>query len=314
MKYLMLILLALPYSLQSQTAKQKVIFDCDLGDDIDDAYALGLLLCNQDKFEILGITTCYGRTDDRAILACKILYETGQSHIPVYIGRNTSSKDERANWYADQFYYAKGFKKLKAQSKPAADFILEKLNQYPGEIIVFTVGPVTNMGDILTKDAGALKKAKAVYSMFGSFYMSYNSGPTPEPEWNVRCDVDAAKKFVNCGANIIYAGLDVTAMVKLDKAKRDMIFMRQSNLTNILTGLYTLWGHETPTLFDPVAIGMVLYPALFKTKKLRISVDEKANTNVEENGIPNAEVGVYIKTNDFLSRVMDNYKQQNLEK
>ena len=39
--------------------KQKVIFDCDLGDDIDDAYALGLLLSMQDRYEILGITTCY---------------------------------------------------------------------------------------------------------------------------------------------------------------------------------------------------------------------------------------------------------------
>jgi hypothetical protein len=56
-------------------------------------------------------------------------------------------------------------------------------------------------------------------------------------------------------------------MVKLDKAKRDLLSMRQSVLTNALSGLYVLWGNETPTLFDPVAIGMLLYPELFKTKK-----------------------------------------------
>ena len=34
--------------------KQKIIFDTDLGDDIDDAYALSLLLCEK-KSEIVGV-------------------------------------------------------------------------------------------------------------------------------------------------------------------------------------------------------------------------------------------------------------------
>jgi inosine-uridine nucleoside N-ribohydrolase len=58
--------------------REKVIFDCDLGDDIDDAYALAYLLTQQDHYEILGITTCYGRTEDRALLAQKMLESTGQ--------------------------------------------------------------------------------------------------------------------------------------------------------------------------------------------------------------------------------------------
>ena len=95
------------FSLVAQQ-RQKVIFDCDLGDDIDDAYALGYLLTLQDRYEILGITTCYGRTEDRAILAQKFLAVTGENQIPVYVGKNTSKSSERANWYADQFYWAKG--------------------------------------------------------------------------------------------------------------------------------------------------------------------------------------------------------------
>jgi inosine-uridine nucleoside N-ribohydrolase len=71
-----------------------------------------MLLTNQDKLDILGITTCYGRTDDRAKVALKLLYETGQDKIPVALGRNTSKIDERANWYAEQFYWAKDFNKL----------------------------------------------------------------------------------------------------------------------------------------------------------------------------------------------------------
>ena len=308
---LLFVLFTLGATAQNAT-RQKVIFDCDLGDDIDDAFALAMLLTNQDKVDILGITTCYGRTNDRATLALKFLYEMGQEKIPVYMGRNTSATSERANWYAEQFYWAQGFSKLQPNKQGAADFILESLKKYPNEVVIISVGPVTNLGDVLQKDPNALKMAKKIYAMFGSFYVSYSGYPTPEAEWNVKCDIEAAKKFVNSGANIAYAGLDITAFVKLDKAKRDMLLMRQSPLTNALSGLYVLWGNETPTLFDPVAIGMLLYPDLFKTKMVNVSVDDKGFTKVDESKTPNAEVGVYINTNEFVSRVMKGYLLQNM--
>ncbi|MDI9879326.1 nucleoside hydrolase [Flectobacillus longus] len=294
--------------------RQKVIFDCDLGDDIDDAFALAMLLTNQDKLDILGITTCYGRTNDRAKVALKMLYETGQDKIPVALGRNTSNTDARANWYAEQFYWAKDFNKSKPIQQSATDFIIENLRKYPNEVIIISVGPVTNMADVIDKDPQALKLAKKVYAMFGSFYIGYNTHPSIDAEWNVKVDIPASKKFVNSGANIVYAGLDVTAMVKLDKVKRDILLMRQSVLTNALSGLYVLWGNETPTLFDPVAIGMILYPELFKTKKNNISVDDKGFTRVNENQVPNAEVGVSIDSNEFVNRIMKSYLFQNLER
>ena len=311
--FLFLAFLFFTLSTQAQnTARQKVIFDCDLGDDIDDAFALALLLTNQDKLEILGITTCYGRTDDRARVTLKMLHETGQDKIPVCLGRNTSASSERANWYAEQFYWAKGFEKLQPSKQPAADFILENLKKYPNEVVIISVGPVTNLADLLQKDPNALKMAKKIYAMFGSFYVSYAGYPTPEAEWNVRCDIEAAKKFVNSGANIAYAGLDITAFVKLDKAKRETLLMRQSPLTNAISALYVLWGNETPTLFDPVAIGMLLYPDLFKSKKVNVSVDDQGFTKVDETKTPNAEVGVYINTNEFIAKAMKAYLLQNM--
>jgi purine nucleosidase len=307
--------LLLFFTLTSHAQKQKVIFDCDLGDDIDDAFALALLISSTDKFDILGITTCYGRTDDRATMACKMLYETGNDHIPVAIGRNTSNTDDRANWFADQFHWSKGFNKLKPIAQPAADFIIEQLRKYPNEIIVLSVGPVTNMSDIIKKDPKVLGLAKQVVAMFGSFYIGYNGAPTIDAEWNVKVDIPASKQFVQSGANITYAGLDVTAFVKWDKTYRDIILNRQSPLTNILTGLTTLWGYDrTPTLFDAVAVGMVLYPELFKTEKTHIYVDDKGFTKMDKTKTPNAELGVGIDTNVFLKQLLKVLVQQNLER
>ncbi len=312
-KSLTLFLLFISISINAQNARQKVIFDCDMGDDIDDAFALATLLTNQDKFEILGITTCFGRTDDRAKVVLKMLYETGQTHIPVAIGRNTSNTSERANWYAEQYYWAQGFEKLKPIKQSAVDFIIENIRKYPKEVIVISVGPVTNMADIIEKEPQALKLAKKIYAMFGSFYSGYNS-PEVMAEWNVKVDIPASKKFVNSGADIVYAGLDITSMVKLDKARRDLLLMRQSPLTNALSALYVLWGNETPTLFDPVAIGIILYPELFKTKKIFISVDDKGFTRVDESKTPNAEIGIEIATEDFLKKIMKGFLLQNMER
>jgi purine nucleosidase len=305
MKKLILFLLV-SFSLAAQQ-RQKVIFDCDLGDDIDDAYALGYLLTLQDRYEILGITTCYGRTDDRAILANKFLAVTGETRIPIYVGKNTSNSSERANWYADQFYWAKGFPSVK-KSISATEFIRSQLNKYPGEVVIFSVGPVTNLAPLGTE----LQKAKAIYAMFGSFKIGYDGSTKIDAEWNVTCDIPSAKAFVQSGANIIYAGLDVTAMVKLSAENRLKLLMRQSPLTSAMQGLYVLWGQETPTLFDPIAIGMEAHPELFTTEKVHVFVDDKGFTRIDPSKPTNATIGTSIKHTEFIQKLMHNYVYQNL--
>jgi purine nucleosidase len=305
MKKLILFLLV-SFSLAAQQ-RQKVIFDCDLGDDIDDAYALGYLLTLQDRYEILGITTCYGRTDDRAILANKFLAVTGETRIPIYVGKNTSNSSERANWYADQFYWAKGFPSVK-KSISATEFIRSQLNKYPGEVVIFSVGPVTNLAPLGTE----LQKAKAIYAMFGSFKIGYDGSTKIDAEWNVTCDIPSAKAFVQSGANIIYAGLDVTSMVKLSAENRLKLLMRQSPLTSAMQGLYVLWGQETPTLFDPVAIGMEAHPELFTTEKVHVFVDDKGFTRIDPSKSANATIGTSIKHTEFIQKLMHNYVYQNL--
>jgi inosine-uridine nucleoside N-ribohydrolase len=311
--YLAFLLLSLSAAAQPRV-REKVIFDCDLGDDIDDAYALAYLLTQQDRYEILGITTCYGRTEDRALLAQKMLACTGQDRIPVYAGRNTSASSERANWYADQFHWAKGFKpRIPLKDEKAADFIIESLNRYPGEVTIFSVGPVTNFYDVLQKDSTLLKKAGRIYAMFGSFYKGYDGAPPVNAEWNVVCDIAAAKAFVHSGAPIVYAGLDVTALVKWEKTNREKLLYRQSPLTNALSALYILWGNETPTLFDPVAIGMAQHPDWFQTEDVHIEVDDKGFTRIMAGAKPNGSIGTAIDHRAFLSFLLEQYLKQDLE-
>ena len=64
--------------------KMKVIFDTDIGDDIDDALALALVL-ELPQIELLGVTTVFLNTDERARIARKMLKLWGRD-VPVYAG------------------------------------------------------------------------------------------------------------------------------------------------------------------------------------------------------------------------------------
>ncbi len=273
MKQIFTILLVVFWAVSLVAEKQKVIFDCDLGGDIDDAFAVGLLLSSP-EFEVLGLVMDHGDTPGRAKIACRMLYECGLEHIPVVVGRHTpgivGEQTELAG-PSHQFVWASNFEKIQPIKQSAVDFIAEKLNQYPNEVIVFTVGPVPNISDILDKDPDVLKKAKRIVSMFGSFSMGYGVGSPPVPEWNVRGDIGSAKKFIDAGLNPLLAGLDVTTFVRLNEENRTRLLYRNSPLTDALCGLYTLWRYESyaypdPTMFDGVAVGMVLCPELFSTK------------------------------------------------
>ncbi|MCK9410796.1 MAG: nucleoside hydrolase [Prolixibacteraceae bacterium] len=306
--FLLVIISGLSFNAFAQ--KQKVIFDCDLGGDIDDAYALSLLIASP-ELEILGVVMDFGNTPKRAQIACRMLYETGLENIPVVIGRKTEDT------YYNQFYWGEGFDKIKPVKQGAADFIIEQLKKYPNEVILITVGPVPNMSDILDKEPGALKLAKHVYSMFGSFYMGRNSSPIPANEYNVAQDISAAKKFASSGAKITYAGLDITCYVSLKLELIELLSQRKSPLTDAVVGLYSLWhiganAKPEPVLYDAVAVAMVIWPELFKTRKAFVKVTDDGYTVIDESKEPNCEIGVTINTNEFLNKYMDRLMKQNL--
>ena len=306
--FLFMLVSCLSFNVSAQ--KQKVILDSDLGGDIDDAFALALLLASP-EIDLLGVVMDQGNTPERARIACRMLYETGMENIPVVVGRKTDDS------YSNQFYWSEGFDKVKPVKQGAADFIIEQLKKYPNEVIIITIGPVPNMGDILDKDPGALKLAKHIYSMFGSFYMGYNSSPIPVPECNVVTDIKASKKFVSSGAKITYAGLDITTYVKLKYELIELLNNRKSPLTDAIVGLYSLWGYgrelkPEPILFDAVTVSMILWPELFTTRKDFVKVTDEGYTVIDESKESNCEIGMSVNTEEFLKKYMDRLMKQNL--
>ncbi len=284
---LLLVLLSLSaYSWPQTPSPEKIIIDTDIGDDVDDAFAVALAL-RSPELQILGITTTFGDTETRATLLDRLLGET-HSDITVAAG-----KASQTNNTFTQRRYAEGGKFARASHPRAVDFILDQIRHNPGQITLVAIGPLINLGALIDRDQETFRKLHRVVLMGGSIARRYGDlgyfpDRGPEPEWNIKNEIPSAQKLFASGVPIFMMPLDSTQL-KLDEVKRAILFQAGTPLTDALTLLYHQWGQETPTLFDVMTIAYILNPKLCPTKPLHISVDEQGYTR-PGSGRPNAEV------------------------
>jgi inosine-uridine nucleoside N-ribohydrolase len=272
--------------------QEKVIFDTDIGDDIDDAYAL-VLLMNQPNMRVLGVTTAFGPTKERAQMAAKLLKIMGRMDVPVYAGRSNDKKPTK------QTDWAKGYTGRNLKSEPAVEFLRREIERAPGEITLCAVGPLTNLGDLLTRYPEVKPKIKRIVIMGGSVFVGYGNNAKPEPEWNIKCDVQAARAVYGSGVPLVMAGLEVTAMMQLEKDRRMKIAVAGSPTTDALMALTYLWEAQTPTLFDPVAVAYACGHKFTEEDQRRVVVEDDGLTRIVE-GTPNTTVLVKPRKDAFL--------------
>ena len=290
---------------KSGSSPQRVIIDTDIGDDIDDAFALALAL-KSPELKILGVTTTFGNTEMRARLLDRYLQAVGRNDIPVFAGPPSKTDNVMT-----QAAYAKQVPEKKHGD--GAEFILRAARQHPGQITLIAIGPLFTVQAAIERDPAAFKKLKRVVIMGGSVERGYGMDAQgkpkpPEPEWNILCDPAGAKALLASGVPVFMMPLDST-QIPLDATKRDAIFAYGSPLTDQLTLLYHQWlggtpNHSlTPTLFDPVAVTYTFRPDLCPAKPMHIDVDNKGLTS-KGPGVPNAQVCLQSDQKGFLDLLM----------
>jgi purine nucleosidase len=285
---------------------EKIIIDTDIGDDVDDAFALALAV-KSPELQVLGVTTTFGDTEARARIADRFLGEVGRGEIPVLAGKPTATTNPMS-----QRKYGEGGHFVKSSHGDAVEFLLEQIRKHPGEITLVAIGPLMNVGAAIDKDAATFRKLKRVVLMGGSIRrgygdLGYTTPVPPMPEWNILNDVASAQKLFAVGVPVFVMPLDSTQL-KMDEVKRAFLFSQGTAVTDQLAVLYHLWGQETPTLYDPMTIAFVLRPESCPVVGLHIRVDEKGFTR-EEPGAVNAQVCLDSNAEEFfrfyLKRVAD---------
>jgi inosine-uridine nucleoside N-ribohydrolase len=289
-----------PGATSEPESRTRIIIDTDIGDDIDDAFAVGLAL-NSHELQIEGITTTWGDTALRARLVQRLLAETGHAGIPIAVGIPTKSKVPftQARW-------AESGPALQAHPQ-AVDFLLNQIRQNPGKITLVAIGPLTNIGAAIDRDAATFRKLKRVVLMGGSIRrgyddLGYEPDRGPSAEYNIVSDIPAARKLFRSGVPIFMMPLDSTQL-KLDEVKRAILFRQGTPLTDALTLLYHQWDQQTPTLFDVMTVAYVLEPKLCPTTPLHVEIDENGFTKVSA-GTPNVSVCLSSDPDEFFHFVL----------
>ena len=288
---------------ESAGPRLKVLLDTDIGTDIDDAWALGLLMVSP-QVELVGVTISDGDTAARAKVAAKLLHAGGRGEVPVAVGRATSLPDS----VDYQFTWAEDFTAVRPVAQSAGDFIVETLRRHPGEITLLAVGPLQNIADALRKEPNLGSLAKRVVLMSGSIAGNVWS-PTPVPEWNVvRATSDAQLTYSTLPLTIV--PLDSTSYVKLRADERTRLEKHPAAVTRALEALYRLWiGDPTQqmTLHDQMAVAEALRPGEFfgRCTALPIRVDDKGFTRVDPGAGKPVTVCLEPKRDAFMKFYID---------
>lgn len=277
--------------------KIPILVDTDIGTDIDDAFALALVM-RSPELELLGVTTVSGDTHARARLAAKLLWEGGDRYVPVAAGvPGRPLPCEQTRW-------AKGFRSPQIRSLNAATFLDEVLRRRAGKATIVALGPLTNIAALLEKDPRVKQKIQQIVLMGGSIAHGYGDDPNPVAEYNIAANPTAAQKVFRSGVPILMVPLDVTAMLQLRYAYRRRIFTQLTPLTNALLILHELWNQGAPTLFDPMAMAMVIDPKLCETKPMAIEIDSNGFTRAAKGKAPNAVVALHTNPAHFFGFVL----------
>ena len=281
------------------TPRQPVIIDTDIGDDIDDAFALTIALLDP-RLEVLGVTTAWGDTRTRTLLVRRLLATLGRPDVPVAQGPATPDLVPFT-----QRKWALGATDTSA-APDAIEFIRDQAQRRPGQITLVALAPLSNVEALQRRDPDALHRLKQVVMMGGSIHAGYNQGgaipvAAPSAEYNIASAPSAFAALLRSGIPVKLFPLDST-QIKFDEVRRERLFAYGSPASDALTLLYhqwrllNSWGQITPTLFDAVPVVWMLQPSSCPLTPMRITVDERGYTR-PATGEPNVAVCLTMDEN-----------------
>lgn len=229
-----------------------VILDTDIGGDIDDALTLSMAL-HASEIRLLGITTVYIANEWRCGIVRNMLMAYGRQDVPVFHGAEKPLNGDWGQEKADN-------------GKKAAAWIVEQAKVR--RVTVVCIGPMTNLAQAL-RMAPEIAKNLEIYAMGGRL-------SRPIPEWNVKCDPEAARIVLSSGAPVTLVGLDVTERCRLTREEAWALVAGESSKMRCLQGEMTRFFENfsfLPTLHDPLTLLCLLEPKWCRYEWKNVSVE-----------------------------------------
>lgn len=255
-------------------SREKVLFDTDIGGDVDDALALAYLVC-EPRCELLGVTTEGGRVDKRAEIASAVCTALGRADIPVHPGCSRSIWRGHRFDAATLLYWAAVTNRPHAafiRTNSAVDFLRRTIRENPGRVTLIATGHFTNLGVLFALDPEIPTLLKRLVLMGGNL--------DGRAEWNAMCDpVATAVAFGNgnCGRapeTVVFPG-NVTGRHKMT-SDQGREFMGRFASLDLCAQAAEFWyrdGLDELYFHDPMAVVGVFHPEIASYTNAAVSVD-----------------------------------------
>jgi purine nucleosidase len=219
----------------------RIIFDTDIGTDVDDALALAFAL-RHPEIEIAAVTTVAGDTRVRAQIAARLLELAARPGIEVAAGvQEPIGGQGRMTWFGHEGQGILERQQPAISQRHAVEVIIETLLAQDTEIV--TLGPLSNLAAALDKEPRIAQRIPHLTVMGGFFHRCALEGRVVPPfvDYNLNADQQAAVRVLSTPIPITYVPGDATMRTALldDHVRR----MEESDdsLVQTLARLVRIW-------------------------------------------------------------------------
>ncbi len=261
-----------------------VILDTDIGTDIDDTWALALLL-SLTELDLKLVVTDHGDTEARARVAAKFLQVSGRGDIPVGIGKRIGDSSVPQKEWARDYDLRSHPGGVHEDGVGALVDLIMKSREL---ITLIVLGPAPNIREALAREPRIVSKARVI-AMSGSVDMGYDGNPRPAAEYNVKEDPAATRAMYGAGWEVTIAPLDTAGTIRLAGERYKRILACRKPSIRALIENYRIWAgrvnwtrvnpdERSSVLFDTLAVALTRWPSYCSVEAITLEVADDGFT------------------------------------
>ena len=293
-----------------------LILDTDIGDDVDDVFAL-LLAARHPDVRLRAVTPVFGQVEERARLARLVLALAGRSDVPVAIGaRETLDGRDPTGGGGATMASAPGlagapgdaeWDRLGAdlETQPAADLLIEHIRGAAEPVVLAAVGPLTNVATVFRRAPELARKLDRVVLMGGRLGEGAERG-----EHNFNCDPEATRIVLESGARLLVGTWEVTARAQLTRAHVVRLRSGDAASQSAAVQLETYLNHrqrDWTSMYDPLSMTLAYTDAFVRTRPMTLcleTAERRATLAEDTRGTIRADVSIDLEAERFVEHLL----------
>ena len=294
-----------------------LILDTDIGDDVDDVFAL-LLAARCPDVRLIGVTTVFGPAEERARLARLMLELAGRDGVPVAVGaretlngRDPTGKGGATMVSASRRVGPPGSAEwvrlgARLDKRAAAEFIVETVLASKDPVTLAAIGPLTNVAAALERAPELVGRLREIVIMGGRL-----GEEAPEGEHNFNSDPEATRIVLDSGARLKIGTYEVTRQAQL---RREHVGRLRGGdaacqaAAEQLNGYLDYCGRDWTSMYDPLSLTLAYTDRYLTTRPaaLRVTTSERlAVLSEDASAAPSAEVSAALDAGGFVEHLLD---------